>query len=194
MILVVPYFEPPDTERKEELRVCLKRNLQLFSEVRLLPEGPNGERQTYAQAWDAGTEHRLVVVANSDIEFDSSIELLTQLDVGTLACVTRHEEDGSLYYGGKWSQDVWAWRNPSEFRPDPSLRFGDYGSENRLAHDARAAGMRVVNPSLSIKCTHRHKSRVSSRVVLRPKLPGRYLLVEPHLWGQEPVYEAHEQS
>lgn len=112
------------------------------------------------------------VMANSDIVFDDTLNLLLMTKGETkppFFCVTRH----TFSYKGGWEadpgadgcQDAWAWQGS----PDPSLiqasvkadngkglRFGVWGSENRLAYEAHAAGYTVFNPGLAVVAKHYH--------------------------------------
>jgi hypothetical protein len=135
----------------------------------------------------------LVIVANADVYFDETVALLEEcVGADTLACISRTEQNGMPpfwdvthpeRYGDPskhWpnnSQDAWAFRAPiRDFRCDWAL--GVLGCDNRLATEAKAAGMRLVNPFPMVRAWHLH---ASPRPVVkkRPCVGGPFTDVPP---------------
>lgn len=122
-----------------------------------------GERLTYQAAFAiAGAPkwaHGAVVLANSDIEFDHTVELANEVPERALWCVTRTEKNGEFPWNPAFTQDAWI------FRP-PLLRFwcpfklGVPGCDNRIAFEAKRSGLAVSNPARRIRALHHHTSAV----------------------------------
>jgi hypothetical protein len=122
------------------------------------------------------------VLANSDIYFDETIELVKGIDIKTMYALTRWEErpEGIVPFEqghsinrakAKHSQDVWV------FLGAPRINYADFclgqpGCDNRIAYLGRFSGYNVLNPSLSIRCIHRHKEE--GREYNMGKVPGPY--------------------
>jgi FkbM family methyltransferase len=198
MILLTGFYRDPDQNRRAELYECLQRNVEaerldeihLFLEEPLaqLPPGPpfnsakvqlvpHGQRVTfrdlfvYANRQLAGAT---VIIANADIFFDHTLARLDGYDLsGTLLCISRWDvrADGSAsLFEHPGSQDAWIFRAPiRSFYCNFNL--GVLGCDNRLAWEAEQVGLKVTNPSRSVRANHLHLSQVR-RYGERQRLAG----------------------
>lgn len=189
MIVLVGFYNDPMPARAAELLECLRRNLDnphvegvhVFVEsgdpARVRDDHgplrhpkatlvPHGRRVTFHDLFGYANRHlagRRVAIANSDIYFDHTLARLDAYALeGQLLCLSRWEADpdGRPYlFEHPFSQDVWAFQAP--LRPFPCDWFlGLPGCENRLAHEAARAGLRLSNPSRSVRAHHLHQSQV----------------------------------
>ena len=143
--------------------------------------------------WMNVAERDLVIVANADIVFDETVALLEEcVDADTLACISRTERNGMPPFWDvthpenfgnpkkHWpdnSQDAWAFRAPiRDFSCDWAM--GVLGCDNRLATEAKAAGMRLVNPFPAVKAWHVHEAK-RPVVRKRPCVGGPFTDVPP---------------
>lgn len=114
---------------------------------------------------------QVVVLANADIFFDPTINLADDINEDTLYALGRYEPiDGTL--NGEWklspvahsSQDVWIFRNPIMVHPDQPANqpvvLGVWGCDGTIARQAATQGFIVLNPCISIKTYHWHKSAI----------------------------------
>lgn len=177
MILIQQTYRSADPRRQAELDEALATNQDsgLFAEIHGLDSGP--QRLTFADlfrhAHDAATG-KVCVVANSDISFDDSLRRVADLlRPDMLVALSRWNdaiapvmggwldphEDGAVY---SHSQDVWIFRGGSlpDFRAD--FQLGILACETRLAYEAAAAGVVVIDPALSIRARHHHATNVRS--------------------------------
>lgn len=122
-----------------------------------------GQRLTYQDAFAIAAAPKwrrgAFVLANSDIQFDHSVELAKTVPSGALWCVTRTEGNGELPWDPPHTQDAWIFRPPL---PRFSCRFelGVPSCDNRLAFEAKRAGLALSNPGRRIRALHRHDSAV----------------------------------
>jgi hypothetical protein len=133
---------------------------------------------------------RVFIVANSDIYFDETLTRLNCIDLtDALVCLSRTEMNKKApcwnfshygdphYHGPNNSQDAWIFRAPlKSFTCDWTM--GVPGCDNKLAYEAAAAGLRLVNPWPEIRAWHNHASRVR-RMQPGAALPGPYRDVAP---------------
>jgi len=123
-------------------------------------------------------EGRIVIVSNADIFFDDTVNLVRTLDmVGTFVCLSRTEADDVPHPNMSGSQDSWIFLSP--IRPFPSnWNLGVPGCDNKIAYEASAAGMVVVNPCLSVRGNHLHASQ-KRNYTSSDCVPGPYRLAHP---------------
>jgi hypothetical protein len=176
MILVQQRYESPNAERQAELDRCREINagLKAFADV-VLVDGA-AKRWTFGDFFRLAAEQHpgeICVLANSDIAFDESILLAAPLaEQGMLVALSRWDNASSPSMEGRvagegWhffshSQDVWVFRAGRLPRLNADFQLGIPQCESRLAYEAAAAGVIVVNPALSIRCSHHHASAVRS--------------------------------
>lgn len=174
MILVQQRYESPNAERQAELDRCRKINgeLNAFADV-VLVDGA-ARRWTFADFFRLMAERHpgeICVLANSDMAFTDSIALAAPLAAqGMLVALSRWDDavapsmeghsTGAGWHFFSHSQDVWVFR-AGELPPfNADFQLGIPQCESRLAYEAAAAGLIVVNPALSIRCHHHHGSAV----------------------------------
>ncbi|HKO99536.1 MAG TPA: FkbM family methyltransferase [Pyrinomonadaceae bacterium] len=189
MILLRSVYEDQDSGRTAELFECLRRNDQneVFDEIHLFIEESNGAESFGSVPWfqfrkvvaiphdgrltfktlfkyaNQNLAGRKVVIANADIFFDQSLALVNDIDLdGKLLCLSRWDvqPDGSAhFFEHPSSQDAWIFQAPIQpFNCD--FHLGKLGCDNLLAWEAANAGLKVSNPSRSIKAHHLHLSQV----------------------------------
>lgn len=176
MILIQQRYRSSDPARQDELDHVRKinRSVSAFSEV--VDLDGDSRRCTFADLFDLATRRfpgRTVVIANSDIAFDDSIVAVsTILAPGMLVALTRWDDATAPSMEGRvddrhWrfysqSQDTWIFHAGTlpTFRSD--FQLGVPRCENRLAYEAAAAGVVVVDPALSVRTMHHHATNVRS--------------------------------
>jgi hypothetical protein len=187
MILLVGHYNETHTARALEIAQCLQRNcaLERFERVLVFLEDestpalehealqheklqlvPVGHRLKFEELFEYASRElagQVCVIANNDIYFDETLGELVGFDFeGKLLCLSRWEtqEDGTITNGDyPNSQDAWIFRAPLKpFLCDWHL--GLLASDTRLAHEARTAGLCVLNPCQSIRAIHVHLTDV----------------------------------
>jgi hypothetical protein len=133
-----------------------------------------GSRLTYADVLkyitDEVPENNIVIFANSDIYFDESLRLLYSMNLDdTFLSLLRYEvaEDGSskLFGPRPDSQDSWivlsdAVKSRTWEWSALDFPFGKPGCDNAINVEMLRKKFLVVNPALSIKTYHLHRSGV----------------------------------
>lgn len=176
MILIQQHYTSPDPVRCQELEHVRRANEAsgLFREISAV-DG-TGSRWSFANLFAHAGRHfagRTCVIANSDITFDGSLTLAaTRVAVPepVLVALTRWDTSAGPSMEGRldhesWrlyshSQDAWvfvAGRLPP-FRAD--FVPGIPRCESRLAYEAAAAGVVVVDPALDVRTMHHHATGV----------------------------------
>ena len=224
MILLSQWWTPSSEERRGEIRECRDANESsgLFGEV--LYVHAEDRVRTYKELFTLCADKwpgELCVVANTDIIFDETIRLLEPcVNESTFAALTRwdspisprmighilpvpktstfaerqHYDDFCFFAG---SQDSWAFTATDRVRSAPDIPLGMQACDQGIASWAISESMRVINPCLSIKTWHRHKTpRQDSRN--SPIITGLYAypqattiegvdetMLAAHVWNEE---------
>jgi hypothetical protein len=185
--LLVSLWNCADADRRAELVACLQKNAANPCIARIHVFADSGVRAwvkdvaadtTEVIDWEGypsfgmffdyanrSLRGKVVAIANADVFFDDSLELLRHRDfAGGVFALTRHNVRPSVGWNGRvWernygSQDAWIFRTPlPTIRND--LRMGWFGCDGRLARELQQAGIRVTNPSVDIKAWHLHATR-----------------------------------
>jgi len=184
MHLLIGHYDEPNPERATEYAECLKRNcanphiesVTVFCEDDSHPlkwpkvwQVAAGCRMRYKDFFEyasvvaAATGSEICIVANADIYFDDSLAELEHYDFrNKLLCLSRWDVQANgkaTPYCKEWSHDAWIFRAP--LRPFPcDWYLGKLACDTRLAFEAKAAGIDLLNPCWSIRANHLHQSGV----------------------------------
>ena len=199
-------YPESDPKRRKELDQCLQKNAQsgVFASIHLFLENlpsppiqhpivetrPVFSRPRYSDyfAWinEVVGSDDLCFVANTDIYFDESIQLLDSLVEGMRCAALSRWEPGE---GGRYqvrergdSQDTWVFRGPIRESLRGDFPVGVRFCDNKIAWEIKEAGYEVSNPSLSIRSYHLHQSSLRSYDSTQPPEHGirpPYLYLEP---------------
>lgn len=127
-------------------------------------------RPTYGQLFSImrkyGGNDDINILANSDMAFNSTINLVRQLRTNEVLALTRWNLystekpfQGKLESHIGWSQDVWIFRGyPHSDLCDISFTTGVLRCDNRLAYLLHQSGYSIFNPCYDIHTWHIHKS------------------------------------
>jgi hypothetical protein len=174
VILLQQRYDSPDPARQAELVAARAANAACAAFRRVEAVDGAARRWTFADLFAVAAERfpgDICVIANSDISFDEGIEVLrTLVRPGVLVALTRWDDDTAPSMEGRvdpvtWrfysqSQDAWAFVAGGLPRFPADFRLGMPCCENRLAYEAAAAGVIVVDPALSIRARHHHETAV----------------------------------
>ena len=177
MILIQQAYVSANPQRNAELEWVREANRMsgLFEHIEAVD--PGGRRLTFADLMrmaESTFAGRPCVIANSDIAFDRSIRavepLMTDAAGPQMVVLSRWDDDTAPSMEGRidqtdWgfyshSQDAWAFVAGSLPAFEAGFRLGVPACESRLAFEAAAAGVAVVNPALSIRIRHHHASAI----------------------------------
>jgi hypothetical protein len=172
--LFTTFYEDARPGRMEEYTRSARRNLlnESIDEVCVIVEGnvpslPTATklklrttpvRPTYADffAWinELADADDISIIANTDISFDPAIGVLHRA-LGPSDCFAVARWDDGRLFNRNDSQDWWAFRG-SVKEVDGSFALGVPRCDNRVLHELRVAGYKVLNPAFSIKAQHAH--------------------------------------
>lgn len=185
--LFLPFYSPPDLERRQEIERCLRNNLNgsTFCKIYLL-QNDNAQppfedkriksiylnrRPTYLDWVKQSKIHcpnTVSVLANSDIWFNDSIGLLSELftkEPRAFVALSRHENVAGeilLHENPQWSQDTWAFYSDQEISPSMEkqldIQLGIPRCDNKVAYVFSVNGFSVYNPCNQIVSVHEHQS------------------------------------
>ena len=186
--LVAPYFRCPDTARQRELDECLVRNADnpLIDRIILLIDDDAplplqsskitirnlDHRPTYADWLSITEEMQLqgpVLLANSDIYFDESLETIQQVlnQPSVFMALSRWEvEAGSTrqHTNPHWSQDVWAISagktDLGQIRERLGFKLGVPRCDNKVAYIFATGGWSLRNPCNFLRSYHLQESQI----------------------------------
>lgn len=133
-------------------------------------------RPTYGYCFDLANElysNRSIILSNADIYFNHTLKKLKSFDLtNTFLTITRwnikprgrkHLEYVRCRKPNIWSHDTWIFKTPLKCFENDAIQVGTVFCDCRIAYQAKQAGLRVLNPCLSIECCHVHLSRVRHR-------------------------------
>lgn len=191
--LLINYYKTNSSERNSEIDYCMNNNyyncfidkLHIFSNINMSNfDDPLhkisfilNDRPTYKMYFDYAThnipENDIIILSNTDIYFDDTIQLCQNIKSSDVYALTRYDscgngnvikDDGTIqiYGNSKCSQDTWIYRNYISNLDKMNINFtmGLLGCDNRIAYELFNAGYNIINPSLSIKCYHKHESNI----------------------------------
>ncbi|MBS0205274.1 MAG: class I SAM-dependent methyltransferase [Planctomycetes bacterium] len=197
--LYVNHWTPPTGERRREIDECLKRNVDCPSidRIVLLAQSttehradvapspklvwvdlPSGlERARYSDFFLAvnsctTTPWDLNIVANSDVFFDESLDVLKSCDLfGTCVALSRWElKNGQVdSLAGDYSQDCWIFQGP--VRPlaeRVDFPLGTYGCDWRIAWILRHNDYTLINVPHDVRQFHIHDSPYRNNGTMTP--------------------------
>lgn len=109
-----------------------------------------------------------IIISNADIYFNQTLFLLENYDLtGKFLTITRYEDRLTgilkLRDDGKrrgYSQDTWITKTPIPRINAKWIQIGTVGCEQLINYQAYMAGLKIMNPCLSIQCCHLHNSHV----------------------------------
>jgi hypothetical protein len=201
MHLIIGRYLESNMARDRELLCCLVRNCMCehIEAVHVIRESPDAvipqhskivpwgydERLTFELAFrfaNAELAGQRVIVANADIWFDGSLAALDGFDLtDKLLCLSRWDlmPTGYALFDSPMSQDAWIFQSPILEFPC-GWHLGRLGCENALAWQATNAGLRVSNPSRTLRANHEHSSGIRHWSETE-RLKGPYLAVPPDI-------------
>jgi len=178
MILIHERYTSPDPARAAELDEVRRRNAEAGLFERIEPVA-DGRRHTFADLFSLAAARfagKVCVVANADIAFDPSLHDAAAALRGSagplLVALTRWDDAAGPSMEGRvdpatWkffshSQDAWLFVAGGLPPFEAGFTLGRPACENRLAYEAVAAGVGVIDPALSVRTWHHHASAVRS--------------------------------
>jgi hypothetical protein len=221
IILITQFYISTNASRQKEIVNCLIYNLTnpFINEIYLitekdysldkigLPENINtskiklvniNARMKYSDAFNIVSQYNLkgyIIVANSDIFFDSTIEKLYVSNAALekkVYCLLRFEYTNTdltkcniFANGTSCSQDTWIFHSTYNILPKHNKLFNFYlgvlGCDNHITYLFSTLGFKLYNEPFLIKTYHNHASNFrtydnSTRIF------GQYILVKPILY------------
>ncbi|MCX5922382.1 MAG: hypothetical protein NTX86_03570 [Candidatus Dependentiae bacterium] len=151
-------------------------------------------RPTFAYCFDLVNQQypeRKIVLSNADIYFNETLDALENYDLsnrflvltrwdaksdGSLKIFEQYKRDGSFDATMSYlSHDVWIFKTPLRTFPDAHIQMGTWACDGYIAYQALLAGLKVINPCLSIQGCHLHNSGL--RHWIAQSTPGRKALI-----------------
>lgn len=176
--LLIQYFDHWHDQRNKDFQFCLEHNLEnpYIKKVYLFYENleniknqqilinekivviPIKERASYKQLIDYSNENlknEICILANTDIYFDGTIQLLDKIWFDNKIIVLTPYENGELRRIAGECSDSWIFKSPiKNFNSD--IKMGISFCESLFIIEARKVGLDIENPCLSIKSHHEH--------------------------------------
>ena len=218
IVLIQQFFIHSDRSRHKETLETLTMNVhnKSIDEIHLINErfyteeelGTNskkikqivnsGKRLTFKEAMEYSMDYlrnSVVILANSDIFFDKSIEQCKALELkDSMICLSRYKLQGrelknaivETYQG--WSQDTWIWLSETTFNNKElakcDFNMGKPGCDNRIALLASEMGLCVYNIPNLIKSYHHHATEIRNYTNADIVNPPRFMAILPPIISQ----------
>lgn len=187
--LFVPFYSPPDEERRQEIHRCLRKNLicNQFKKIYLLKDDESelpftdsriiviqlSRRPSYLD-WIKQSQiycpNQVSILANSDIWFDSSIGLVRDIfskEQRSFVALSRYDNidgDIKLHEKPSWSQDTWVFNCVSNISPSMEkqldIPMGVPRCDNKVAYIFSINGFSIYNPCREVISVHEHRSNL----------------------------------
>jgi SAM-dependent methyltransferase len=175
------YYSDKDPERKKEIDLCFKNNLEnrFFETVVLTSEEIPNYNFFFDKINEVSGPDDINIICNSDIFFDNTISLVLNMGPRDFYALSRWEwnEGKPELRDLKNSQDTWIFRGPVR-NVNGNIPLGVPFCDNRIAFEFNNAGYNVTNPSKSIKTYHIQTSNIR-RYDDHARVPGPILFVQP---------------
>jgi hypothetical protein len=168
---VVLFIDPEIEFPKELERVLSKENFNKIEVHELTPGG----RSTYSDLLSYANEYLVgenCALCNNDISFDETLDLLKDTEgfdlEGHFVCLTRWDlmHDNSLRFKQparirRNSQDAWVFKPllPTKMIERGGFYMGRPGCDGMISYLATISGLKVFNPSGTVRAKHLHLSR-----------------------------------
>lgn len=184
--LITHWYDERNAERRSELKRAVLENednphvTEFF--VLDMTNGPAefrfptvliDHRPTFTELVSYGAENLewVNVLINTDCYLrQETTPLLERVEPDQIFCISRTDNHNDN------SQDCWAWRG--RLNVDAPFPLGLLGCDNRFAKLCMDAGRKPLNPCLSIKVEHLHKSDIR-RYSEETRVRGDYYTVLP---------------
>ena len=205
--LFTVWFDAKNSARQLEVRECVDRNQKNaeigqvnlwhysgdvpFNDAKIVLH-PAAARPSYAELFALANRvcgpNDIAIVANTDIWFDETIDLVKGMAADTIYTLLRWEEDGRpflLHRGGEaWTtQDTWIFRPPIHVA-NVDFKLGMPRCDNAIAHRIWRQGYNLQNPALSIRSHHIHTSQLRVYHHTKDRVARPWLHIEPTVLGQ----------
>lgn len=214
MKLIIEYFKSSNEQRDKEYKACIDQNIKndliekihifISDDSKLEMESSKIEivkldnRPSFSFLFDWCNQNlpeQICIVANTDIFFDKTIEVLNNTDLtNTFIALTRWDLINQNnqwiidFYNKSWnnqgittgmiSQDSWIFKTPIKIDNRSNFLMGKPGCDNRIVQIYHENNYNVKNPSMQIVSKHLHVS--NHRTYNNNDLiSGPYLLVQP---------------
>lgn len=190
--LFVNHYNCGDQVRQKEIDYCLdlNRNSGVFNEV-INFDG----RITYNNFFEetANYPDDINILANTDIYFNKTINLVREMKDDDCYCITRWEEgkEGIVRFKDhhgfnndakeKFSQDIWIIKGKAH-GVHGAFHLGVPGCDNRIAYEL-SKYYKISNPCDTIQCIHKHADKRRDYNIptgYRYRVPQPYKWVEPN--------------
>jgi hypothetical protein len=183
--LYTSYYNEPNQERAKELRECLLKNIDnvLIDKIYIIIGNELqvsdvkisdkiipyvfSSKPTYADYFnlvnDVSEENDVNIISNSDIFFDETLQLISQLKENDCWALSRWEinqdkSNGDIIQSNGDSQDCWIFKGKIKTLEYCNFSLGIMGCDNRIAYEIQKASYEITNPCLSIKTWHLHNT------------------------------------
>ena len=222
IILITQFYKSNNEYRQKEIVNCLIYNLNnpFINEIYLitetaytlnqigLPENAKNSkikiininaRMKYSDAFNIVSQNNLkgyIIIANSDIFFDSTIEKLYVSNASLekkVYCLLRLEYTNrdltkcTIYGSGtNCSQDTWIFHSNYNILPQHnklfSFELGIPGCDNHITYLFTILGFKLYNEPYLIRTYHNHRSNFRTYDNTTTRISGNYVLVNPLLY------------
>ena len=153
----------------------------------------SGKRLTFSDVMKYSMDNlnnSIVVLSNSDIFFDKSINKCRCMDLTeSMICLSRYKlrgknlENASVEIFNGCTQDTWIWLSETLFTDNElkkcNFNLGKPGCDNRIAFLASEMGLSVYNIPNIIKSYHHHATEIRNYTRNDRVQPTRYLALLP---------------
>ncbi|MEX0597037.1 MAG: hypothetical protein WD512_11110, partial [Candidatus Paceibacterota bacterium] len=224
--LIMQFYVDKNYARQNEIKKCLFFNVnnKLINKIYLFNEREytkkelgidsekiiqivTGKRLTYESIFNLIEQHSIngyIVIANSDIFFDSSLDNIKTCDFTekNVLALCRHEYKGSgplincrLFEEGRPdSQDAWIFHSdinvPREKRNIFNFPMGKSGCDNKLIYLFQILGYQCYNEATLIKIYHYHNVQTRNYNT-KDKVPSPYCALFPITSSEDKLNLSH---
>jgi hypothetical protein len=212
MNLITSYYLCNDSDRQKEINTCLQKNVdnELIENIYLLNDKTYNldflTNNSKIKQFEIIENGKLlfkdaiefinsycykdnVILSNSDIYFDNTLELLKNEDFNNkMFCLLRYNvlidgtKDIFRHFGEPRSdsQDCWIFKSPLRINTnDLNFSFGTLGCDNMFASILHDHGYELYNPSYDIITYHLHNIE-ERNYTINDRIHGNYCLIKPH--------------
>lgn len=176
------YYEDKNHNRKSEIDLCLKNNLDNVAiDVIIVDSSDNPTFNfMFEKINRLAGPNDISIICNSDIFFDRTIALAAKIGDKEVYALSRWDWINSTttkFFDNDCNQDAWIIKGKVE-NVNGNFQMGKPKCDGRIAFEFQAAGYKISNPSRSIKAFHIHNSKIRNYTE-NDAIPGECLLLNP---------------
>lgn len=206
--LVISLYYESKEERNKELLYCLEKNIEnehikkihilydsnvicdglknLMKDNKIVFQKINA-RPTFNYIFDYCNKNikGKTIVSNSDIFYDDSLKLLSNMNDNNFFSISRLEKNNGDWepikfengYDNIFSQDTWIFNSPMKYQISNEMKIGTFYSDSLMNYFLKNSDYKGYNLSNYVKCFHIQDKKSTSQIITNEEKQKEWLKI-----------------